>query len=936
MEEEIQVKSKSGLRRFFDKLRTGKLLRVLSYFIFWSWNFIYFLFIIAVIIPEISINIYRDTIDGIIPYNFSFFVSLLILIPLVCIVLGFTSFRKKPFKLLRLFYGVEIPAGLMFLLRLFLFRQLNPGVIHLLIILFFGIVVYLYEMFKQKERESTVFDVVLLIGHTLLLIIGFYVSINLLYYIVPAIVNFVVGFISFNWLTAFFDWFVDIITNSPEIFVVVLISLVFILYSSTILIGLPFALIVLYIKSFIRQWRIYVQKYSVISAIIIVFVVVGFNFAIYLRANTQPQVKVFEKFAKQEFSLREKEQLLDDADHIREALLNAYLSPYRYISSTGESNQIATLYANTFHISSAVGYKIQNSYNLFMKPFLYQGDAMNKDQQRAENLYEAFFDIPLQRAEKEEIKDAIEATWDRDGIEAGLLNIDEKRVWTTKQELTVDQHKSWAEIEVYECYENKTYTMQEIVYHFTLPESAVITGLWLSDEKDKPKKYKYQVATRGAAQQVYKNELQRRIDPSLLEQVGPRQYRLRAFPVLPKPRNLYEKEPVEYLHLWFSYRCLLNDSNHWELPIITEKRNVYCDENTEFKMNGKVLNAGNKLWSLKSVPSSNGKRLKNGYIILNNSIKAKFRRIQETDAKLSGKLAIIIDNSFSMNSVKDYLLKEIEYLKRKKIRADVFLPDNKQLKKIDVNRLRLQDILFFGSTQPHELLKEFSNQENMQYAAIFLITDKGAYELNDNTSGITSFQNPLYMIHLNKSFPAAYPDAVLEAIQSSGGDIASSTKEALQKLRWRKQFVSENKCVEYSTKILWEFDSIPVHDAKEQTNTGLVPFAAKYYIRKQIEKQDSIGLEQMDFIHKIAKRNSIVTPYSSMIVLINDAQKKALKQAEQQADRFDREIESGKEVLTKPVNPFVVTGVPEPYEWILLTLAGLFLVFVVLKKRNIM
>ncbi len=935
MEEEIQVKSKSGSRRFFDKLKTGKLLRILSYFIFWSWNFIYFLLIIAVIIPEISIGIYRDTVDGIIPYNFSFFVSLLILIPLICIILGFTSLRKKPFKLMRLFYGVEIPAGLMFLLRLFLFRQLNPGVIHLLIVLFLGIVVYLYEMFKNKERHSAVFNILLLIGHTLLLLIGFYVAINLLYYIFPAFVNFIVGFVSFQWVQGFFNWFTDIVTQSPEMLFVVLILLVFLIYSSTILVGLPFALIILYIKSFLRQWRSFIKQYSVVSAIIIVFVVAGFNFAIYWRVNTQPQVKVFEKFTEHNMSLKEKEQLLDNADDIRKALLNAYLSPYRYISSTGESNQIATLYANTFHVSSETGHKIQNSYNLFMKPFLYQGNAMYKDQQRAENIYESFFDVPLQKAEKEEIKDAIEATWDRDGIEAGLLNVDEKKVWTNRQSLNIEEHNGWAKIEVYECYKNKTYAMQEIVYHFTLPENAVITGLWLSDEDDKPKKYEYQVATRGAAQQVYKNEVQRRIDPSLLEQVGPRQYRLRAFPVMPKPRNLYEEKPVEYLHLWFTYCCLLNDSNQWELPLITEKRNVYCDKNTKFSINSKEQNSENKLWDLKNVPASNVRHLENGSIMLNNNIKARFTKITDTGVKPNEKFAVIIDNSYSMNSVKNFLLEEIEYLKRKKIQADVFMLENKVLKKININKFHLQDILFFGNTQPIKLLKMFSEMRNMQYAAALLLTDNGAYEINQDTLHIAPFDNPLYMVHLNNTFPAAYHDAILETIQISGGDIAASTSEAFRKLSWKKQFGSKNGIIDYSAKLLWEFDSISSDAAEIQNNKGLMPFAAKFYINKQIENKDSISLKQMDFIHKTAKTNSIVTAYSSMIVLVNEAQKKALKEAEQQADRFDREIESGKEVLTKPVNPFVVTGVPEPHEWILLTLAGVFLVFVVLKKRNI-
>ena len=60
-----------------------------------------------------------------------------------------------------------------------------------------------------------------------------------------------------------------------------------------------------------------------------------------------------------------------------------------------------------------------------------------------------------------------------------------------------------------------------------------------------------------------------------------------------------------------------------------------------------------------------------------------------------------------------------------------------------------------------------------------------------------------------------------------------------------------------------------------------------------------------------------------MIVLVNDAQRKALEEAEAQADRFEREVEDGQETLTKPSNPLHdVSAVPEPGT-IFLVLIGL-------------
>jgi len=77
--------------------------------------------------------------------------------------------------------------------------------------------------------------------------------------------------------------------------------------------------------------------------------------------------------------------------------------------------------------------------------------------------------------------------------------------------------------------------------------------------------------------------------------------------------------------------------------------------------------------------------------------------------------------------------------------------------------------------------------------------------------------------------------------------------------------------------------------------------------------------EELDRIHQIAKQQQIVTPYSSMIVLVNDDQRRQLAEAEAESDRFDREVESGNETLESPNNPM---SVPEPSPMMPLLLAG--------------
>jgi hypothetical protein len=77
----------------------------------------------------------------------------------------------------------------------------------------------------------------------------------------------------------------------------------------------------------------------------------------------------------------------------------------------------------------------------------------------------------------------------------------------------------------------------------------------------------------------------------------------------------------------------------------------------------------------------------------------------------------------------------------------------------------------------------------------------------------------------------------------------------------------------------------------------------------------------MDRIHAAAKDQGIVTPWSSLLVLVTDTQKQLLADAESKEDRFDREVDLGGPSNS---NPFV-SAVPEPETWALLIVGGLML-----------
>ena len=67
---------------------------------------------------------------------------------------------------------------------------------------------------------------------------------------------------------------------------------------------------------------------------------------------------------------------------------------------------------------------------------------------------------------------------------------------------------------------------------------------------------------------------------------------------------------------------------------------------------------------------------------------------------------------------------------------------------------------------------------------------------------------------------------------------------------------------------------------------------------------------------------------------MNDRQKEALKKAEQEDDRFDREVESGEQQSTTPNDPFAVPAVPEPEEWALIIIALTFLSYTMWRRKH--
>lgn len=904
-----------------------KLGAMLAHGLFWSWNLIFFVFLAFGLGPWCLLPLLQETIKGGVPWDFTCVTMLLVAIPFASMAAAFVLVGRGPGPILRLFYGLQGPLLFLCLARLLLVRELNPGMTHLMLSSAVALTAYSYELFRGTAQRARVTATVQLVAHGVGLVVGVYAAALLIFYALP------LGWVLLLTVTSRAFWFGVLYTMAHTygtglFFVIVGGALM--LYSATLFVALPIAVVGLYCRSWRRVHNAFAGRFGRLPAWSISTATVAVSIALFAYCNRQPQRDAFALLAQPPVTDTARNSLLQQSQTIRAGLVNAYLAPYRYVSAVGENTHIIELYQRTLSVSDETARALQGFHNSLARPLLYDGARMNADQGRAEQLYEQFFDQPIQKAEQAAILHAIDATYDRDEAEAGLLNRGRRRVWVEQQETVVREMDDWAEVEIHEVYENRTLEQQEVFYYFTLPSTAVVTGLWLGENSDRGQRHAFVVAPRGAAQEVYRNEVRRRLDPSLLEQVGPRQYRLRAFPIPPRPDNL---RPAPRVHLWFTFKVLVQ-GGHWPLPALVERRNVYWDDDTARSLNGQPAPRCGDRWMCPSVaaPDHIAPLAHQSIVAEGWAVRATPHLAKDQPLPSGNVIAVVLDRSASMARHAEAVESTFAWLQHDVAvanRLDVYLTAaatrGEPAAVQDVASVDARQAVYFGGQKTADLLRQFDELRNgRRYDAILVLTDDGGFDLAAERETSLRLDTPLWMVHLGGTLPAGYDDAVLDAIEKRGGGIATNAQDALQALA-RRGDATQHIADGYHWSV--EPATLPVESAD-----GFAQLAARQLIGARTRSIDGNDPVLLDELQAVAARNAIVSPYSSMIVLVNAAQREALDAAQRRADRFERETETGKEVLSRPFNPFAIGSAtahatPEPHEWLLLGAATVMLLY---------
>ena len=866
---------------------------------FWIFNLTLLAIVYLGVVPFLGLMLLSDAATGQVPVNFLLTFVGLVGVPTTCTIAGFRNSMQKPATLFELFYGIEAPLLLICVTRFFWLRDLTLPTTFLLLTLLLGTIITGHWLLHRQENWLRV-NRWHLAGQVMVLAISLYATAILSFYVPPTLVM--------------------MLAVLPSVLPYALIMLPLTL----VIVGLctlPLGISVMYGRSLHSILKQLGTRYGTWQVRAFTGTVLAVGLGAFLLVQQQPQIAAFRLLNPAPKTDQQRQSVLKKSDTIRSGLLNAYLSSYRYPRSN--SSAMEDYYQSTLRVPTVIAQTIQKGFNVLTAPFTYQGTAADID--KAAQLYAQFFDTPILRGEHATIQKALQSTFNRSEAKAGLDDINQKRVWLESQHITVTPQGDWADVELYEVYQNKTTLPEEVLYYFSLPESAAITGLWLSDEAKVPKKYPFTIAPRGAAQQVYTNQVQRNVDPALLEQVGPQQYRLRAFPVPATTQTLGSQTETPRLFLWLQYKVLKQPSG-WQLPTLREQRNVFWTDATKRFVNAKTVSASEQwlpatLPAESTPPTSHQMTLPWGAQLLATPVAQSGYQLPQ-----GKRFAVLLDQSRSMEAHRPEVVESFRWLKDKILpqnSADLYLTaiapaQPQRLEHLEQSNFDPASTVFYGMVQPKEMLTQFQQlRGDRSYDAILVLTDAGSYELNNNTKLTGKLPAPLWLVHLG-GLAFAYDDATLKAIQDSDGGVATQVQTVMQRLATQPSRGAGTSFLTLVDGYAWFLTKTGAAATATSEQKAFGALAARQWTTHLSHYLQPNQLNELDAIHAAAKQYGIVTPYSSMLVLVNNQQRDELKKAEKQSDRFNREVEDSQ--LPQP-NQSNISAVPEPTEWLLL-LAG--------------
>ncbi len=976
-----------------------------SPFVFWGYNIVYFIFVILILLNISSGFFGRDvslieilTFGGSFPTNLLVMIYGFLLTPFVAMALGyFTKLKREPQNLIKLFFGFEIPLMGLMLIRIIFLREVTPVVWLFFFGVFLSVVGLLVHLFHPNIRSKTKLTSLMLSQQIALLVASY--AFLLAFFFLPIVIAFFVNMLGRVGIGNFIQGLFNTLSYGGLLLFLLYLffTLIFLLTASFFTIG-PIGAFITFWTNCKHHYKKLVGEYglnysrltrygvSALYVIIILLLSVQVNANRYTNLiNAYKNAPTFEE--KQQIA----KEIINRENEIKNGLTSSYLAQYRYLSDE-KMNLLQQGYKNELGADDSTAQSIQGLFNNIALPFIYRG-AFEEDIKQSSENYRELFDNSIQKGELDTISKTLQSTNTQDSLKAGILDLNKKTVKLVSRvvKVTPQNEGLLATVTIEEEYENtSSRDPQEVYYEFSLPDNAVITELKLGPDleiganaADKPvpsastqsptnqsttqptkapeKVDTAVVAPQGAANTTYEAQIFRRSDPALLAQVGPRQYKLRIFPIPAKGWTLEGRPttlPQKNQKVRYSYVTLV-DPQGVPLPSVVEQRNVFTDRSTKIthSIAGKdslvppsrtenlrfiklpqplpcLTNAfefQTAMGRLLFVPHRSNPALSSYYSCQNGFAQA--------DKTISGlRIALLLDTSYS-NSQKDWdkYLREnfpVSSLVRNNT-VDLYYFNDKVSQRTVLTEEVLNDglnVINLGKTDRVGALAFIPGDYNL----ILVVTDNSVFDAKSEGRTILS-RSPIYLIQPEGQIPP-YNEILSNAVIQSKGKIVDSGNDAIAhywQLRQTQSLEQMGTILDTNDLGTWillnkgnttAFTNLSTQSVDSQSPLGLL--AQKRIILESIREagQSLTSLEVLDRIHQLSQQSFIVTPYSSMIVLVTEEQKRQLAEVSKQNNRYQLALDTGEEQLGDPSGRGIlqIGAVPEPHEWLLI-ITGFFL-----------
>jgi hypothetical protein len=985
-----------------------RILQILAHLLFWGFNlplvFITFNWLIMFgwqWYQEAQFTSWRQLTDFI-PTDILVTLVVFFAMPTVASLVSiFTKSYRSPRRLLQVLFGVELPIMAFTLSRLIFLKTLTPVNILFLSTAIVSIAIYVLYVYRKAFKNKYLLLVQLFVYQSAV-VVGIYASL-LMFFFLPIVIAWI-----FDAVQSFFSYgLYDTVTYSENVWQIVIGLITMLAFSLlfVLLIATPFIGLYLYWRAGVRVTKVLqhtiksffpVPTRLVFSLLYAVFASVlayqGSLVWFYEAMDTYQNAKSFEERA------QVAESILERKSFVENRLIDTYLAQYRYLTDA-EMTVLQQAYVDQLALEEPIAARVQNWFTIAAFPFVFNG-RFEQDVKKADEYYQEIFDEPIQLAESKKVNRTLATSFSfsSDQLKSSVLDREDLDVRLVERIVTAkpDSTNQFATVTIQEEYENTTDTEQEVLYIFSLPQDSVMVDLQLGADLElqrvqlevadtpqpttpppaatepvaavqptptpsqKEQVDQGEVAPKGAANQTFESQYARRIDPAILEQVGPVQYKLRVYPIPVQEQNMNAwqreslREPVRNQKVRYSYVTALNQKGEAALPRITEKRNVFSDAQpidfidqsqqisvvtressicssqaaylrTQNRLTVYIPHAGNPWIASEGVPFSCENQFENAELMLKNK-----------------RIAILADASHSMgvDDWKSYLYAQLPldtlidtntvdlYYFNDLLSQPISLQQQK-------NNLEIWSQASFGKTDRLHALQQVEGA----YDLVLLFTDDSEADTPDTGDFTPGTAQPIYIIHTEGKIPKL-PDNLTYYLQANGSRVVDSGFTALQNFAVYEAVRKNlpNTFILVGESGTWV--SLPpsqetaVSDLLGQSNVAN-DTVAKLLVHRQIEAEmqnSAASLHQLpvlDALNETARKSGIVTPFSSFIVLVTDEQKEQLRQASLSDGRYVVPYEIGEEQLLEPTAGGLLgtSAVPEPHEWVLLLTGGALILY---------